>query len=84
MKSIKSTFFLCITGIIIFACTSGSNASKATFKANSDSLSTDSLLTLVQKQTFQYFWTGAESNSGMAAERINMDGVLPPVEAGLA
>jgi len=62
---------------IIFACTSGSNAGKATFKANSDSLSTDSLLTLVQKQTFQYFWTGAEPNSGMAPERINMDGVYP-------
>ena len=77
MKSLKNIFFGCIMSSIIFACTSGSNAGKATFKANSDSLSTDSLLTLVQKQTFQYFWTGAEPNSGMAPERINMDGVYP-------
>jgi hypothetical protein len=35
------------------------------------------LLTLIQRQTFQYFWNGAEANSGMAAERINMDGIYP-------
>jgi hypothetical protein len=77
MKSLKNIFFWCIIGAIIFACTSGSNASKATFKANSDSVSTDSLLTLIQYQTFQYFLTGAEPNSGMACERINMDGIYP-------
>ena len=77
MKSLKNIFFGCIMSSIIFACTTGSNASKATFKANLDSISTDSLLTLIQKQTFQYFWTGAEPNSGMACERINMDGIYP-------
>ncbi len=40
-------------------------------------LSDDSLLTLVQKQTFEYFWTGAEPNSGLACERIHIDGVYP-------
>ena len=35
------------------------------------------LLTAVQKQTFKYFWNGAEPNSGMAPERINMDGIYP-------
>ncbi|PZP51904.1 MAG: beta-glucosidase [Pseudopedobacter saltans] len=35
------------------------------------------LLDLVEKQTFQYFWEGAEPNSGLARERINMDGVYP-------
>jgi len=40
-------------------------------------MSNDSLLTLVQKQTFQYFWDGAESNSGMARERYHVDGVYP-------
>jgi hypothetical protein len=39
------------------------------------SISDDSLLTLVQKQTFQYFWDGAEPNSGMARERYHVDGV---------
>ena len=76
MKIIK-VFFCLFIGIIILSFQNTYNARKATFKANSDSLSTDSLLTLVQKQTFQYFWTGAEPNSGMAPERINMDGVYP-------
>lgn len=40
-------------------------------------LDDDSLLTLVQQQTFQYFWDGAEPNSGMARERIHIDGEYP-------
>ncbi|WP_162923714.1 glucoamylase family protein [Arachidicoccus soli] len=34
-------------------------------------------LTMVQKQTFNYFYEGAEPHSGMARERINMDGIYP-------
>src|SRR5450759_2444892 len=37
----------------------------------------DSLLTLVQYRTFQYFWDGAEPNSGMARERFHQDGIYP-------
>ncbi|WP_167606144.1 glucoamylase family protein [Maribellus sediminis] len=37
----------------------------------------DSLLNLVQHQTFEYFWDGAEPTSGMARERIHMDNVYP-------
>jgi hypothetical protein len=40
-------------------------------------LSNSALLDLVEKQTFQYFWDGAEPNSGMAAERIHMDNIYP-------
>lgn len=40
-------------------------------------ISDDSLLTLVQYRTFQYFWEGAEPVSGMARERIHMDGIYP-------
>ncbi len=40
-------------------------------------LSRDSLLTLVQYQTFQYFWDGAEPVSGMARERYHVDGIYP-------
>ncbi len=31
----------------------------------------------VQKATFQYFWDGAEPNSGLARERFHVDGVYP-------
>lgn len=40
-------------------------------------LSDDSLMTLVQARTFQYFWDGAEPNSGMARERFHVDGDYP-------
>jgi hypothetical protein len=42
-----------------------------------DSLSEDSLLNLVQYQTFQYFWEGAEPVSGMACERVHLDNIYP-------
>jgi hypothetical protein len=40
-------------------------------------ISDDSLLTLVQYRTFQYFWDGAEPVSGMARERYHVDGIYP-------
>ncbi|OMP31417.1 glucoamylase family protein [Mangrovimonas sp. DI 80] len=43
----------------------------------SETLSDDTLLDTVQKQTFEYFWEGAEPNSGMARERLHMDDVYP-------
>ena len=38
-------------------------------------LSDEELLDLVQKQTFQYFWDGAEPTSGAARERFHVDNV---------
>lgn len=40
-------------------------------------ISDDSLLTVVQHRTFQYFWDGAEPVSDMARERFHVDGVYP-------
>lgn len=37
----------------------------------------EELYTLVEKQTFQYFWDGAEPTSGMARERFHEDGIYP-------
>ena len=37
----------------------------------------DSIYTEVQRQTFQYFWEGAEPNSGLARERFHVDNVYP-------
>lgn len=39
--------------------------------------SNDHLLDTIQYQTFNYFWEGAEPNSGLARERIHMDDVYP-------
>ena len=40
-------------------------------------ISDDSLMTLVEYHTFQYFCDGAEPNSGMARERFHTDGNYP-------
>jgi hypothetical protein len=44
---------------------------------SADSISDDSLMTLVQYRTFQYFWDGAEPTSGAARERYHSDNVYP-------
>src|SRR5699024_10594000 len=45
--------------------------------SNHYSLSNEALLDTIQQATFNYFWYGAEPNSGMAPERINVNGVYP-------
>jgi hypothetical protein len=40
-------------------------------------LADEELLDLVQGQTINYFWEGAEPLSGMARERIHLDGLYP-------
>jgi hypothetical protein len=76
MKSFKLALYL-LTFILSISACSTTKSGKQTNKSNSDSSATDSLLTLVQHQTFQYFWDGAEPNSGMARERINMNDIYP-------
>lgn len=40
-------------------------------------ISDQELLDTLQYQTFNYFWEGAEPNSGLARERIHMDNIYP-------
>lgn len=64
----------------ILSCTSPSRTENDTGKETGptdSTLSDDALINLVQKQTFQYFWDGAEPNSGLARERIHIDGEYP-------
>ena len=39
--------------------------------------SDSALLDSIEKRTFDFFWNGAEPNSGMAPERIHTDGDYP-------
>jgi hypothetical protein len=50
------------------------NQAPSTFQLSSED---ERLLDKVQENTFQYFYRGAEPQSGMARERIHMDGVYP-------
>lgn len=63
-------------GLYAFSCTSPSGDSTQAINQRTEQ-SDDSLLSLVQKQTFLYFWEGAEPNSGLARERIHLDGDYP-------
>ena len=42
-----------------------------------EKISDEALLDSVQRRTFDYFWNGAEPVSGMARERLHMDGHYP-------
>ena len=69
--------FLLFLSIFSTACVSAE-------KNSSDikiQLSDEQLLDTVQYYTFQYFWKGAEPNSGMAPERIHWDGNYPAQDA---
>lgn len=55
-----------LTGLLAVSCTGNR-------KMAGQQLTDEHLLDTVQFQTFQYFWDGAEKNSGAARERINLD-----------
>ena len=45
--------------------------------AKPDRISDEALMDTLQRRTFNYFWEGAEPNSGLARERYHMDGEYP-------
>jgi hypothetical protein len=71
----KHTAILVAT-VIMFSCTTQKQSSDNTSEKKSV-ISDDSLLTLTQYQTFQYFWDGAEPTSGAARERFHEDNNYP-------
>lgn len=67
-------YFIVATSVFLFVLISCKPSSQ---KEESKFLSDDSLFTLVQYKTFQYFWKGAEPTSGAAPERIHLDDDYP-------
>ncbi|MCC5941448.1 MAG: beta-glucosidase [Balneolaceae bacterium] len=66
--------------LLIFSIISCDNDSADLDESRADQpeeLTDDELLDKVQYATFQYFWDGAEPNSGLARERYHMDGHYP-------
>ncbi len=74
---IKTTIITMIAAALAVGFYGCSNTAQRGAAQQSESLTDDSLLTLVQRQTFRYFWDGAEPVSGLARERIHMDGEYP-------
>ena len=75
----KKLFFSCVTLLIVIAaCNSGKNVTANSTNNNSPIAANDTaLFRLVQQQTFQYFWDGAEPTSGLARERFHSDNIYP-------
>lgn len=74
MKIISTFTVLCL---LMAIC--GCNDKKAgrSEKNVFSTLDDEALLDTIERLTFNYFWDGAEPNSGMARERIHMDGNYP-------
>lgn len=66
---------LVYTFSFLFILTISCQAQQKNKVANKKKLSDNELLTLVEKQTFNYFWDGAEPISGLARERFHSDNV---------
>lgn len=78
MKDIYLFLLLILIMVVVIFGTVGERRSDDLTRQNDlMELSDDSLLTLVQYRTFQYFWDGAEPVSGMARERYHVDGNYP-------
>lgn len=70
------TFWIPFLLLFLNCQTSEKKQKKANPKIISDvTNANDPLLDTIQKQTFEYFWEGAEPNSGLARERLHMDDV---------
>ncbi len=63
-----------IIPLVLVSCNAAERAANHGIRKG---LTDEELLDVVQEHTFQYFWDGAEPNSGMARERYHVDGVYP-------
>ncbi len=81
MKKLRSFFTLIIfASIAVTGCYNQETVTRSQDSPTEEKvsqISEDSLLTLTQERTFQYFWDGAEPNSGMARERFHVNNVYP-------
>ncbi len=78
MKNIvKNIFWSSLVLWMAASCKSNQPHQEQEATISISALSDDSLMTLVQYQTFQYFWDNAEPVSGLAPERTHMDGNYP-------
>ena len=78
IQSNRMRLFSCIilaTSLVFFThCSQNQEGPDIQDEGSSPEILTDeALLDLVQKQTFEYFWSGAEANSGLARERIHLN-----------
>ncbi len=78
--SVELVFISMTVAPLFLGCDGLNSSNKKVLRANNleQNQSNDSLLLdKVQRQTFEYFWKGAEPTSGLARERIHLDNIYP-------
>ena len=70
-------YFLLLSAVIVSCSPQSKPKSTVGVSAQKNVISDDSLFTLIQYNTFQYFWDGAEPTSGAARERFHADNIYP-------
>ena len=75
MKSINRTILFFITLALFISCKPENKPKNQQTKKVE--YTDKALLDTLQKQTFNYFWEGAEPTSGLARERLHMDDIYP-------
>lgn len=73
----KNFIFLLVFTVVLGCTTQKQTAQVDEPITDGKLIDDDSLMTLVQYRTFQYFWDGAEPTSGAARERFHSDNVYP-------
>lgn len=85
-RILLSITVLVLSAVFLAACNSN-NKNETTIpgkeKRPDSFVSDDELLDFIQKTHFNYMWEGAESTSGLAPERIHIDGVYPQDDANV-
>ncbi len=80
MPQLKNRTYLALVSCLLLFL--NCNTAKKDNQNNDDShfqkaYTDNEILDSVQKQTINYFWEGAEPNSGLARERLHMDDIYP-------
>jgi hypothetical protein len=70
----KNLVKVVLAAALAFGC---SPSRKATGELSAFTTEEKKIFDEVQRSTFQYFWDGAEPNSGLARERLHVDNVYP-------
>jgi len=84
IRTFISTFSLVFSILILFSCNNSSKKGQLVSRDEerpASFVSDDELLDFIQKTHFNYMWEGAEKTSGLAPERIHMDGEYPQNDA---
>lgn len=84
IRTFISTVSLVFSILILFSCNNSSKKGQLVSRDEerpASFVSDDELLDFIQKTHFNYMWEGAEKTSGLAPERIHMDGEYPQNDA---